>query len=388
MSPAHTVPAHTIPAQTVEVTVPVYNEERVLAASVERLHAYLTDHLPFPWTIVIADNASTDATLAIAEDLADRLVGVRVVHLDQKGRGRALRASWSSSRADVVCYVDVDLSTGLPALLPLVAPLISGHSDLAVGSRLSSGSAVARGPKRELISRCYNLLLRMIFAVRFRDAQCGFKAGRARVVQRLLPEVADDGWFFDTELLLLAEHNGLRVHEVPVDWVDDPDSRVDLRSTALGDLRGVRRMIWRFLRGRGQVDLGPDERLPLRDDFGRQTLTFALIGAFSTAVTLALFLVLREQLGAVLANGVGFTAATVMNFWANRRFTFRRRDAAGRWWHVWGSVALYVFSLALSSIGLALMGGRLATEVIVLVATWGVAALVRFVLLRSWVYRR
>ena len=209
-----------------------------------------TNGFPFRWRIVIADNASTDDTAAIAARLAgadDRIVHL---HLDQKGRGRALRAAWSTSDADVVAYTDVDLSTGLTGLLPLVAPLVSGHSDLAIGSRLSSSSVVARGPKRELISRCYNQLLRLVFAVRFRDAQCGFKAGRADVVQLLLPAVEDEAWFFDTELLLLAEYNGLRVHEVPVDWIDDPDSRVDVRSTAMADLRGVRRMAWRFARGR------------------------------------------------------------------------------------------------------------------------------------------
>lgn len=373
---------------TVEITVPVYNEEHVLASSIERLHRSLGDHFPFPWSIVIADNASTDRTLDVARELEERLSGVRVLHLDQKGRGRALRASWTGSEATVVCYLDVDLSTGLDALLPLVAPLVTGHSDLAVGSRLSSGSAVARGPKRELISRCYNLLLRLVFAVRFRDAQCGFKAGRTVVVQRLLPAVRDEAWFFDTELLLLAEHNGLRVHEVPVDWVDDPDSRVDIRSTALGDLRGVRRMTWEFLRGRGQVDLDGHERIPLPDDFGRQTVTFALIGLFSTVIALTLFLALRDQLGAVLANGVGFTVTTVLNFWANRRYTFRRRDASGRWWHISGSVALYVFSLALATLGLIVLGGSLVGDVAVLVVAWGIAAVVRFVLLRSWVYRR
>jgi putative flippase GtrA len=372
----------------VEITVPVYNEEHVLEGSIKRLHEYLTVRFPFDWTIVIADNASTDRTLEVACGLAERLDSVEVLHLDEKGRGRALRASWSASDAHIVCYLDVDLSTGLDALLPLVAPLVTGHSDLAVGSRLSSGSAVARRPKRELISRCYNLLLRLVFAVRFRDAQCGFKAARTEVVKQLLPAVSDDAWFFDTELLLLAEHNGLRVHEVPVDWVDDPDSRVDIRSTALDDLRGVRRMTWQFLRGRGHLDLGVHQRVPLRDDFGRQTVTFALIGAFSTVITLALFLALRPQLGAILANAVGFTLTTVVNFWANRRFTFRRHDASGRWWHISGSVALYVFSLALATIGLALWGGRLATEVAVLVVAWSVAAVVRFVILRSWVYRR
>lgn len=372
----------------VEITVPVYNEEHVLAGSLGQLHAYLDEHFPFDWSIVVVDNASTDRTLEVATAAAEQLDRVEVVHLDRKGRGLALRESWSRSTADVVCYVDVDLSTGLTGLLPLVAPLVSGHSDLAVGSRLSSGAAVARGPKREIISRCYNLLLRGVFAVRFRDAQCGFKAARRDVVQRLLPAVEDDAWFFDTELLLLAEHHGLRIHEVPVDWVDDPDSRVDIRSTALGDLRGVRRMAWRFLRGRGDVDLGDLGREPLTDDFGRQTVTFALIGTVSTVAALAMFLALRDPLGPVAANAIGFTVASIVNFWANRRFTFRRRDAAGRWWHVSASIGLYVLSLGLASAGLVLARGLLAVEIGVLVMTWAVVAVVRFTALRGWVYRR
>src|SRR5439155_19696948 len=167
-------------------------------------------------------------------------------HPDAKGRGRALRAAWSASRATVVAYMDVDLSTDLGALLPLVAPLLSGHSDVAIGTRLASGARVVRGPKRELISRSYNLILRTTLRANFSDAQCGFKAMRADVARALLPLVEDEGWFFDTELLVLTEHNGLRIHEVPVDWVDDPVSRVDIVSTAADDLRGVWRLLRRF----------------------------------------------------------------------------------------------------------------------------------------------
>ena len=145
--------------------------------------------------------------------------------------------------------MDVDLSTDLAALLPLVAPLISGHSDVAIGTRLSRGSRVVRGPKREIISRCYNLILRSTLAARFSDAQCGFKAIRADVAHALLPHVEDTGWFFDTELLVLAERSGLRIHEVPVDWVDDPDSRVDIVSTAVADLKGVARLLKGFASG-------------------------------------------------------------------------------------------------------------------------------------------
>ena len=154
------------------------------------------------------------------------------MHLDAKGRGRALKAVWSASDAPVLAYMDVDLSTDLRALLPLIAPLISGHSDLAIGTRLARSSRVVRGPKRELISRSYNLILRGALSASFSDAQCGFKAIRAEVARDLLPLVEDDNWFFDTELLVIAQRVGLRIHEVPVDWVDDPDSRVDIVATA------------------------------------------------------------------------------------------------------------------------------------------------------------
>ena len=229
----------------VEVTVPVYNEEKVLADSVRRLHSYLTANLPFRFVITIADNASTDQTFAIARRMCAELPGIRAIHLDRKGRGLALRHVWGSSGADIVAYMDADLSTTLDAFLPLIAPLASGHSDLATGSRLSPGATVVRSLKRELISRAYNLLLRMVLAARFSDAQCGFKAGRTEVVKALLPDVQDDAWFFDTELLMLAQRRGMRIWEMPITWVEDPDSSVDIVRTALADLRGMARLRFR-----------------------------------------------------------------------------------------------------------------------------------------------
>jgi glycosyltransferase involved in cell wall biosynthesis len=227
---------------TLDVVIPVYNEQHTLERCVSTLHAFLVRSFPYDFSITVADNASTDTTLAVAGRLAARHPEVRVLHLAEKGRGRALRAAWSASDADVLSYMDVDLSTDLGGLFPLVAPLISGHSDVAIGSRLARGSRVTRGPKRELISRGYNLILRTALGVRFSDAQCGFKAIRRETALSLLPLVKDTGWFFDTELLVLAERAGLRIHEVPVDWVDDPDSRVDIVSTAIADLKGVARM--------------------------------------------------------------------------------------------------------------------------------------------------
>ena len=228
----------------VEVVVPAHNEEHVLEASIRRLHSHLTREFPFSARITVADSASTDSTLEIAQRLAAEVPGMRVIHLDEKGRGRALRAAWSSSRADVLAYMDVDLSTDLNALLPLVAPLLSAHSDLAVGSRLMHGARVERSLKREVISRAYNFLLRLALGSRVRDAQCGFKAGRREAIQALLPAVENEHWFFDSELLHLAEQGRLRIHEVPVDWTEDPDSRVHLVATAIEDLRGIARL-WR-----------------------------------------------------------------------------------------------------------------------------------------------
>ena len=279
-------------APVLDVVIPVHNEEHDLDPCVRRLHAYLSTELPYAFRITVADNASTDRTLVVAHRLADALPGVDVLHLDEKGRGRALRAAWSESDAAVLAYMDVDLSTDLAALLPLVAPLVSGHSDLAIGSRLARGARVVRGTKREVISRGYNLVLRTTLAARFSDAQCGFKAIRSDVAAQLLPLVEDDGWFFDTELLVLAERSGLRIHEVPVDWVDDPDSSVDIISTALADLRGVTRLGRALATGalplvevRSQLGRAPLE--PLTDGvprgMTRQLVRFAAIGVVSTA---------------------------------------------------------------------------------------------------------
>jgi putative flippase GtrA len=351
---------------TVEVVVPVHNEERDLERCVRRLHDYLCSSFPFDYRVTIADNASTDATWPLALRLAGELEHVRAVRLDQKGRGRALRAVWGASPAAVLAYMDVDLSTGLEALLPLVAPLVSGHSDLAIGTRLERGARVVRGPKREVISRSYNLLLHATLGTRFSDAQCGFKAIRADAARRLLPQVRDDGWFFDTELLVLAERSGLRIHEVPVDWVDDPDSRVDLLATALADLRGVARL-------------------------SRDLVRFALVGVASTLAYLVLYLALRPPLGAQGANGAALLATAIANTAANRRWTFAVRGAVGALRHQLQGLAVFAFALALTAGALGLMHAAAprasrSIEVAVLVAANLVAAFLRFRLLRDWVF--
>jgi putative flippase GtrA len=353
--------------QVVEIVVPVHNEQQVLEASIERLHRYLVVSFPFAFRIVIADNASTDGTWLLAKRLAERHPDVRAVHLAEAGRGRALRQVWTASDADVVAYMDVDLSTGLEALLPLVAPLLSGHSDLAIGTRLANGAAVVRGPKRELVSRCYNLLLRTTMRARFTDAQCGFKAGRTEVVQALLPVVEDQAWFFDTELLLAAQRSGLRIHEVPVDWVEDTDSRVDVLRTALDDLRGMARVA------------------------RRQLPSFAAIGAVSTLAYLGLFWVLRPALSAVAANALALLVTAVANTAANRRFTFGVTGRHRRLRQHLEGLVVFGLGLAMTTGALGLLDrfpghpGR-AAELAALVAANAAATVARFVLLRSWVF--
>jgi putative flippase GtrA len=376
----------------VDIVVPVRNEEHDLAPSVRRLAGYLSESFPFSARITIADNGSTDATWAIADQLARELPQVRAVRMELPGRGRALRAIWSQSEAEVLAYMDVDLSTDLNALLPLVAPLLSGHSDVAIGTRLARGSRVIRGPKRELISRSYNLLLRTLMGARFSDAQCGFKAIRRDQARALLPLTQDTAWFFDTELLVLAERAGLRIHEVPVDWIDDLDSRVDIAATALADLRGMARLGIGFARGSIQVPrlrgAAPGGSPPPGGNLRLQIARFTVIGVASTVAYLLLFVLLRLVMPAQAANVISLLVTAVSNTAANRRLTFgiSGRDGSAR--HQFKGLIAFGICLALTSGALAALGpgaGRLA-EVSALIAANLVASVLRFLLYRHWVF--
>ncbi|MEU4506917.1 bifunctional glycosyltransferase family 2/GtrA family protein [Streptomyces sp. NPDC024089] len=375
------------------MVIPVFNEERDLEPSVRRLHTHLRETFPYPFRITIADNASTDSTPQIAARLADELPEAQWLRLTEKGRGRALRTAWSLSPAPVLAYMDVDLSTELTAVLPLVAPLLSGHSDIAIGTRLAPGSRVVRGPKREITSRCYNVLLRSVLAVRFSDAQCGFKAVRRDVAERLLPLIQDSEWFFDTELLVIAERAGLRIHEVPVDWVDDPDTRVDILATALADLRGIARISGALARG----TLPPAESL--RDGgaatpggITTQLLRFTAVGAVSTLVHLLLYTTLRPVTGTQAANALALLICAIANTAVNRRLTFGLRGRGGVLRHQGRGLFILLIGLAITGGSLAALHHAMpsagqATELAVLLAANLTATLLRFLLFRVWVFR-
>jgi glycosyltransferase involved in cell wall biosynthesis len=236
------------PATMVDVVIPVLNEAHVLARSVATVRQFLGESLPCRWRVVIVDNGSSDGTDAVARALADAHDDVRFLQLPQRGRGRALRHAWSQSDADVMCYTDVDLSTELPALPKMVHGIVVDGFDLATGSRLLPDSRTTRSAKREFISRAYNLFVKAVLWTSFSDAQCGFKAISRRAMADLVPEVKDQSWFFDTELLVLAEKRGYRIADIPVRWIEDDDSRVKIVKTAWDDIKGVFRVRWKLWR--------------------------------------------------------------------------------------------------------------------------------------------
>ncbi|MGO4257908.1 glycosyltransferase [Marmoricola sp. RAF53] len=381
-------------APVLDVVIPVHNEEVALERSVRRVLEHLAT-LPWPSRVTIADNASTDRTSEIARRLSHEHSRVRAVHLAEKGRGRALHRVWGASDADVLVYMDVDLSTDLDALLPLVAPLISGHSDLAIGSRLAPAARVERGMQREVISRGYNLILRGALRVGFSDAQCGFKAIRREAAEELLPLVEDQGWFFDTELLTVAERAGLRIYEVPVDWVDDPDSRVDLVRTAYLDLCGVCRLGANLARG----------RLPLREvgerlgriseetgsgRIGMQAAMFVVVGVLSTLAYALLYLGLRQVVAPVEANLLALLTTAVANTAANRRFSFGVRGRRDAWRHQVQGLLVFAVGLACTTAAILLLpdGVAPAVEIVVLTVTNLVVTVLRFVAMRWWIFAR
>ena len=363
--------------------MPVYNEAAQLEERITALRTFLDTSFPFRALVTVVDNASTDDTAEVAADLAARMRGVAAMHLPRKGRGYALREAWSTSDAPVVAYMDVDLSTSLPALLPLVAPLLSGHRErrhrFAPGPRGPCGA----WPQARLISRAYNLLLKLTLRGRFSDAQCGFKALRRDVAQMLLPLVEDNEWFFDTELLVTAERMGLRIGEVPVDWVDDPDSRVDIVSTAVDDLRGVWRLLVRRPTGL--------RRVRSNEVAADQLLRFAGVGVLSTLGYLFLFVAWRPLMGPLGANAVAMAIATLFNTAVHRELSRSTDGQARRGRLLAVAGGLYVLSLGLTTLGLLvaqwLAPSALLPELVAITVANLVAAVFRFAVLRAWIFR-
>ncbi len=374
----------------VEIVIPVYNEAPHLTARVTELRRFLDQSFPFRALVTVVDNASTDETFALASQLAATTPGVAIMHLPRKGRGYALRSAWSKSTAPVVAYMDVDLSTSLSALLPLVAPLLSGQSDVAIGTRLARGAHVVRGPKRELISRAYNLLLRLSLRGRFSDAQCGFKALRRESALQLLPLVKDDEWFFDTELLVTAERLGLRISEVPVDWVDDPDSRVQIVRTALNDLRGV----WRISHGHARRLVRSSSNAagtPIGQVAADQLLRFAGVGAISTLGYLFLFIAWRPIAGDFGSNALALAICTLFNTAVHRELARNMQGSRHRGRFAAVSAGLFAVSLGLTSLGLlaahTVSGSSLPAALVAVTVANAAAAVLRFAVLRAWVFR-
>jgi len=404
------------PVPQLEIVIPVYNEARQLAGSVTALRTFLDTKFPLATVVTVVDNASTDDTWTIASGLAASLSGVQALHLDQKGRGRALRAAWTASRAPVVAYMDVDLATGLEALLPLVAPLFSGHSDVAIGTRLAPGAHVVRGARREIISRTYNLLLKITLANSSSDAQCGFKALRREAVEVVLPLVDDESWFFDTEVLITAQRLGLRIHEVPVDWVDDLDSRVAVARTAWLDACGVARMMTPASRRRANrarrllpPSLVPTSPSPASttasaassvtsgsvgsdgDVFADELLRFAGVGLVSTMVYVVLFVLLEPRIDTYAANAIALIGCTLGNTAAHRGMAATARHGLDRLHRVAVGAALLAVSLVFTTLALlvtrALGFDALAPELVAVTVANAAAAAFRFAILRTWVFR-
>lgn len=233
----------------VDVVIPVLDEAHVLERSVEKVRDFLRAGFLYDWRLVIVDNGSTDGTAAAAGRLTARFADVSFHSLNQRGRGRALRHAWLHSTADAVCYMDVDLSTELRFLHPLVGAIVEEGYDVSTGSRLLPGSKIRRSFSRETISRTYNVLVRLALGTSCSDAQCGFKAMSRAAVERIVPQIRDESWFFDTEMLALAEKQGLRIKDIPVEWNEDDDSRVKILRTAWDDLKGIWRLRRQFRGG-------------------------------------------------------------------------------------------------------------------------------------------
>ena len=376
----------------VDVVIPVCNDEAALTESIQRLHGYLAASLPLTWRITIAECGSVDATWSVACELAQSLPSVRAIHVGAAGRGRALRLAWASSDAAVVAYMDVGLSTGLDALLPLVAPLISGHSEIAIGTRWARTSQVGGWRRCGAAVWSHNLICRVALHTGFSDSLYSFKAVRTEVAKLLMPMIQDQGEFFETELLVLAEHNGMRICEISVDQVGDPDIRLVTGSTFRNDVRGVWGLLRRVARGEGALATAPREppRMRTVDTSTVRLVPFVSIGVASTLLFATLFLLLCGVVGAAAGAVTAMVSCTAINTAANRRFTFKVRGHARRFGHQLRGLVTALLPLTLDLIVIAVAFAAGVTSAVALVwiltAVNAPTSLIKLTLLRHWVF--
>lgn len=234
----------------VNITIPVYNEEKILKENIQVLYTFLNQNLDYPWEVVIADNGSNDQTQKIAKNLVRKLDHLKYLRLKEKGRGRALRKAWQESKAEILSYMDADLAVDLFSF-PKLVQVIKQGADIAIGSRFIPNSQVQRSKLRKILSWSYNKLIRFFFKVEFKDGQCGFKAISKKVLENIIPQVKDNHWFFDTEMLVLAEKEGYKIKEIPVKWIEKRNkyrkSKVKIISTILGYLFSILKLKLRLL---------------------------------------------------------------------------------------------------------------------------------------------
>ena len=227
----------------IDVVLPCYNEISILRSSVERTLQFFNSAPQYNWHLVIADNGSTDRTDELGKTLAEKNDQVSIISIPEKGRGHALHQAWTTSSADIVTYMDVDLSTRIEHLLDLVQLIDRSNCEVAIGTRLSKQSKTKRSLKREITSQGYVFLIRLFFpSLSITDAQCGFKALKRTTAEVIVPKIKNREWFFDTELLIIAHKEKIGICELPVEWTEDPDSKVNILKTAFEDIRGLIRM--------------------------------------------------------------------------------------------------------------------------------------------------
>jgi glycosyltransferase AglD len=213
----------------VSIIIPVYNENGKLKRAVDETMAKLSE-LAYHFEILIAEDGSSDGTYESASKLASENPNIRHLHSDRRlGRGNALSRAIKAAKGDVVCYIDVDLATDMGYLPILINSVLSGDCDFATGSRLMPQSNTQRSPMRSIASKTYNWMVRVLLDSKLYDHQCGFKAFRRALVLNLLDQVKDGHWFWDTELLVRGQHEGLRIKEIPVKWLGSNSTKVELK---------------------------------------------------------------------------------------------------------------------------------------------------------------